>query len=192
MKTSRRLFMTGAAQCGAGIGLTAIGAGEVRAEAAAGEPASERKTYEIHPIGTVEKGDTGVRVRIFDSFVDGLLGLQEWSHVNIFYWFDQNDVPQKRAILQVHPQGNPENPLTGVFACRSPVRPNLIALSVCKVLSVEKNLITLDQLDAFPGTPIIDIKPFIPPDAPTKDLRMPAWTQGKKRTHLSPGPQTAP
>jgi tRNA (Thr-GGU) A37 N-methylase len=125
MKTSRRLFMTGAAQCGAGIGLAGIGAGDVRAEAAAGEPASERQTYEIHPIGTVEKGETWVRVRIFDSFVDGLLGLQEWSHVNIFYWFDRNDVPQKRAILRVHPQGNPENPLTGVFACRSPVRPNL-------------------------------------------------------------------
>jgi tRNA (Thr-GGU) A37 N-methylase len=70
--------------------------------------------------------------------------------------------------------------LTGVFACRAPVRPNLIALSVCRVLAVEKNLVTLDQLDAFPGTPIIDLKPFIPPDAPTKDLRMPAWTKGGK------------
>ena len=172
--------MTGAAQCGAGIGLAAVGTGQVQPEVAAGEKPGERKTYEMHPIGPVEKGDDWVRIRIFDPFVDGLLGLQEWSHVNVFYWFDQNDAPQKRAILQVHPQGNPENPLTGVFACRAPVRPNLIALSVCRVLAVEKNLVTLDQLDAFPGTPIIDLKPFIPPDAPTKDLRMPAWTKGGK------------
>ncbi|MCF7733311.1 MAG: tRNA (N6-threonylcarbamoyladenosine(37)-N6)-methyltransferase TrmO [Akkermansiaceae bacterium] len=180
MKTSRRLFMAGAAQCGAGIGLAAVGAGQSQGGVAAGEPASERKTYEMHPVGTVEKGDNRVRIRIFDPFVDGLLGLQDWSHINVFYWFDQNDVPQKRAILQVHPQGNQENPLTGVFACRAPVRPNLIALSVCKVLAVEKNLITLDQIDAFAGTPVLDIKPFIPPDAPTQDLRVPAWTKGRK------------
>ena len=148
------------------------------AQAAAGrEP---MKTYQIHPVGTVEKGDKWVRIRIFDDYVDGLLGLQEWSHVNVFYWFDQNDQPQKRSILRVHPQGNKENPLTGVFACRAPVRPNLIALSVCKVLAVEKNLVTLDDLDAFAGTPILDLKPFIPPDSPVKDLRVPAWAKAKK------------
>jgi len=175
--------MTGAAQCSAGVVLAAVGAGQIQAGVAAGEPADARKTYEVHPIGTVEKGDDWARIRIFDPFVDGLLGLQEWSHNNVFYWFDQNDVPQKRAVLQVHPQGNQENPLTGVFACRAPVRPNLIALSVCKVLKVEKNLITLDQIDAFAGTPILDIKPFIPPDAPVKDLRVPAWTKGKKKAN---------
>jgi len=165
MKTSRRVFISSAARCGAGAGLTTAWAGQARAA----EPAAEPKTYQIQPIGTVEKSDQGVRIRIFDAYVDGLLGLQEWSHVNVFYWFDQNDTPQQRRILRVHPQGNQANPLTGVFACRAPVRPNLIALSVCKVLAVEKNLVTLDAIDAFAGTPIIDLKPFIPPDAPIKD-----------------------
>jgi tRNA (Thr-GGU) A37 N-methylase len=56
----------------------------------------------------------------------------------------------------------------------------LIALSVCKVLAVEENLVTLDRIDAFDGTPVLDIKPFIPPDAPAKDLRVPAWARGGK------------
>ena len=178
MKTSRRVFMAGALRCGSGIGLIAAGAGQARAATAEGGP---KTSYEIHPIGTVEKGDKWTRIRIFDAYVDGLLGLQEWSHVNVFYWFDQNDQPQKRGILRVHPQGNMANPLTGVFACRAPVRPNLIALSVCKVLSVESNLVILDGIDAFAGTPVLDLKPFIPPDAPVKDLRMPAWIKGKKQ-----------
>lgn len=173
--------MTGGMRFCAGVGLTAVGADRIRAETAAGKPPGELRSFELHPVGTVEKSDNQVRIRIFDPFVDGLLGLQDWSHINVFYWFDQNDVPQKRRILQVHPQGNPANPLTGVFACRAPVRPNLIALSVCKLLAVEKNLITLDKIDAFDGTPILDIKPFIPPDAPTKDIRVPVWTKGPKK-----------
>lgn len=172
--------MTGAVQGSAGMGLAVAGVGRLQADAAA-EPVGASKKFELHPIGIVEKGDNWARIRIFDPFVDGLLGLQEWSHVNVFYWFDQNDVPQKRSILQVHPQANQANPLTGVFACRAPVRPNLIALSVCRVLTVEKNLVTLDQIDAFAGTPILDLKPFIPPDAPVKDLRVPAWAKGPKK-----------
>ncbi|MCX6877523.1 MAG: hypothetical protein NTW21_27495 [Verrucomicrobia bacterium] len=46
---------------------------------------------------------------------------------------------------------------------------------------MENNLVTLDDIDAFAGTPIIDLKPFIPPDAPVKDLRVPAWTKGKAK-----------
>jgi len=178
MNSSRRAFVAGAVQCGAGVGLTTAGLGQAQAVSADGTPET---SYKIHPIGTVEKGDKWTRIRIFDPYVDGLLGLQEWSHVNVFYWFDQNDQPQKRATLRVHPQGNPANPLTGVFACRAPVRPNLIALSVCKVLSVEKNLVMLDDIDAFAGTPILDLKPFIPPDAPTKDLRVPGWMECRAR-----------
>ncbi|MCX6880734.1 MAG: tRNA (N6-threonylcarbamoyladenosine(37)-N6)-methyltransferase TrmO [Verrucomicrobia bacterium] len=178
MKTSRRGFVVGTVKCGAAVSLTPAWAGQAQAGAADGAP---QTSYRIFPIGTVEKGDKWVRIRIFDAYLDGLLGLQEWSHVNVFYWFDQNDQPQKRGILRVHPQGDKANPLTGVFACRAPVRPNLIALSVCKVLAVENNLITLDDIDAFAGTPVIDLKPFIPPDAPMKDLRMPAWLKGKKQ-----------
>ena len=137
--------------------------------------------YKVYPVGKVEKRGASTRIRIFDKYADGLLGLDQWSHVNVFYWFDKNDVLQKRRILQVHPRGNRENPLTGVFACRAPVRPNLIALTVCKILSVEKNVLTVDSIDAFDATPVIDLKPFIPPDAPGKELKVPDWTGRMRR-----------
>lgn len=133
--------------------------------------------YKLSPVGRIEKKEEFARIRIFDQYVDALLGLEGWSHVNVFYWFDKNDIPQKRRILQVHPRGNKDNPLTGVFACRAPVRPNLIALSVCKILSVEGNLVNLDKIDAFDSTPVLDLKPFIPPDEPKKDVRVPEWTK---------------
>ncbi|PVV25773.1 MAG: hypothetical protein B6D74_02610 [gamma proteobacterium symbiont of Ctena orbiculata] len=62
-------------------------------------------------------------------------------------------------MLQVHPRGNPDNPLRGVFATRAPVRPNLIALSRCRILSIVGNRIEIDDIDAFPDTPVLDIKP---------------------------------
>jgi tRNA-Thr(GGU) m(6)t(6)A37 methyltransferase TsaA len=77
----------------------------------------------------------------------------------VLYWFDRNDTPQKRSMLRVHPRGNPDNPLRGVFATRSPLRPNPIALSQVNVLSVRGSLIEIDGIDAFDDTPVLDIKP---------------------------------
>ncbi len=117
------------------------------------ERAKEKGTeafYKVYPIGRVEKKDDSTRIRIFDKYADGLLGLDKWSHVNVFYWFDKNDVPRKRRILQVHPRGNRENPLTGVYACRAPVRPNLIALTVCKILALERNVLSVYTSNVMP------------------------------------------
>ncbi len=74
--------------------------------------------------------------------------MDQWPHVQVIWWFDQKDTPQRRAILQVHPRGNPQNPLTGVLACRAPVRPNLIALSPCgtgRESTVERNSFRLPR-----------------------------------------------
>jgi tRNA (Thr-GGU) A37 N-methylase len=76
----------------------------------------------------------------------------------VVYWFHLNDTPEKRAVLQVHPQGNKANPMRGVFATHSPVRPNLIAISRCKILAVKDNVVEIDSIDAFTGTPVLDLK----------------------------------
>lgn len=175
MQTSRRYFMTTSVPGAAAAGFLAAGASADRVNAAGSDEA--QPSFTLHPIGRVERAGDTVRLRIFDAYVEGLLGLEEWSHVNVFYWFDKNDTPQRRGVLRVHPRGIRENPLTGVFACRAPVRPNLIALSVCKIVSVQENLVTLDSLDAFDATPVLDLKPFIPPDAPTQGVRVPAWAR---------------
>jgi tRNA-Thr(GGU) m(6)t(6)A37 methyltransferase TsaA len=116
-------------------------------------------TYTVSPIGRISNPKGGpVRLEIFEKYVPGLQGLERCSYVTVVWWFHRNDSPAKRSILKVHPRGNAKNPLTGVFATHSPVRPNLIALTTCKVLSVEGGIVTIDKIDAFDDTPIIDLK----------------------------------
>jgi tRNA-Thr(GGU) m(6)t(6)A37 methyltransferase TsaA len=139
---------------------------------------NEKPSFLMYPVGQVRRDGESVHLHIFDPYRDALLGLDGYSHIFVLYWFDRNDTPAKRRVLRVHPRGNRDNPLTGVFACRAPVRPNLIGLTLCKILSVADGIIQVDKIDALDGTPVVDIKPYIPAiDSATEDLRIPAWLQ---------------
>jgi len=131
--------------------------------------------FSIDPIGVVRKTDDGARIEIFDEYRDGLLGLDGFSHIMVFYWFDQNDTPENRKTLQVHPRKDPRNPLTGVFATHSPLRPNLIALTRSKIVAITKNSIDIEEIDAYDGSPVIDIKCYVPASVEDKDVRQPDW-----------------
>ena len=121
--------------------------------------ATSHPTYEVWPIGWVRKADGRTFIEIDKRYQPALMGVEQLDSIWVLYWFDRNDTPEQRAILKVHPRGNPENPLRGVFATRSQVRPNLIALSRVRVLSVEDNIIEIGEIDAFADTPVLDIKP---------------------------------
>ena len=114
--------------------------------------------FNVYPIGQVVRQDDKTMIVLDKKFEPGLLGLDKHKHVHVVYWFDKNDTPEKRSILQVHPRGNRSNPLTGVFATHSPFRPNLIAISRCEVISVTDNIIEIKDIDAFDNTPVIDLK----------------------------------
>jgi len=122
----------------------------------------------LYPIGHVAKGNGQTMIVLDKAYQPGLMGLEEFSHIYVLFWFDRNDTPQKRSILQVHPKGNKNNPLTGVFATRAPVRPNLIGTTLCNIVSVRNNIIHIDNIDALPNTPVLDIKPYIPSIDSTK------------------------
>jgi len=132
-------------------------------------------SFQIFPIGFVRKVDDICQIHIRDQFIEGLLGLKSFSHIYVLYWFDQNDTPDKRLTLRVHPRGNKQNPLTGVFATHSPVRPNLLAMSLCKIISISANIIQIEDIDARPDTPVIDIKCYIPPREKLDDVHTPDW-----------------
>ena len=100
------------------------------------------------PIGHIQKTEDQTFIVLDKKHQPGLLGVDGYSHIHMFWWFDKNDTPEKRAVLQVHPMGNRENPRTGVFATRSPMRPNLIALTLCKVVAVKDNMIEIEKTDA--------------------------------------------
>lgn len=116
-------------------------------------------TYSVSPIGWVRKDGGKNWIEIEPRYQPALLGVAELKTLWVLYWFDRNDSPDKRAILQVHPRGNPDNPLRGVFATRSPFRPNLIALSQVNVVAVRGNLIDIGEIDALADTPVLDLKP---------------------------------
>jgi tRNA-Thr(GGU) m(6)t(6)A37 methyltransferase TsaA len=122
------------------------------------QQASEPEHFEVYPIGKVEKKDGRTFIVLDEKYKPGLKGLKSHDYVTVVYWFDRNDTPQKRAILQVHPRGDKANPLTGVFATHSPFRPNLIAISRCDIISIKENVIELKDIDAFDGSPVLDLK----------------------------------
>ena len=134
-----------------------------------------RESFSLFPIGFVRKQNDDVWIDLIDEFLDGLLGLEGFSHINVLYWFHEKDTPENRAILQVHPRGDRTNPLTGVFATHSPVRPNLIALTLCKILSIQDKRINIEDIDALDRSPVIDIKCYIPDDASDSSYRVPQW-----------------
>lgn len=138
-------------------------------------------TFRIHPIGSIEKTEQNARIRIDSNYREALVGLEEFSHITVLYWFDQNDTSDKRSVLQVNPCRNPDNPLTGVFATHSPLRPNLIGMSLCEILKIEGTTIWIDQIDALDRSPVIDIKCFIPTTRPLEGLRLPQWAEAARR-----------
>jgi len=143
-----------------------------------------QRSFCINPIGVVRKTDDGARVEIFDDYVDGLMGLEDFSHILVLYWFDQNDTPEKRQTLQVHPRKDPRNPLTGVFATHSPQRPNLIALTRCKIMAITDHIIEIEDIDAIDGSPVIDIKCYIPGSPQESEVRVPEWVKmNREDTH---------
>lgn len=132
------------------------------------------RNFTVKPIGWIRKTDERTWIEIDDCYKDALLGMDGFSHIHVMYWFHENDTPELRSTLQVHPRRDPKNPLTGVFATHSPLRPNLIALSLCRILSIRGTAIEVEGLDARDGSPLIDIKCYIPYDR-TGPIRTPAW-----------------
>ena len=117
-----------------------------------------KETFTLHPIGTVQREGDHTYIVLNKQYAPGLMGLDQFSDVTVIYWFHLNDTPEKRSVLQVHPRGDKANPMRGVFATHSPVRPNLIAISRCRILAVKDNVVEIDSIDAFTGTPVLDLK----------------------------------
>lgn len=126
-------------------------------------------------IGRVIKTDPNAAIEIFSPYQKGLHGLTDFSHIFILYWLDQLDTPEARKTLQVHPRGDTANPLSGVFATRSPVRPNPVAITVTELRAIEDGIVYVGHIDAFEGTPIIDIKPYLPSGNRISQARVADW-----------------
>lgn len=134
-------------------------------------------SYSLIPIGEFEALDGATLIRIRPPYREAMRGLEEFSHLLVLWWFDECDDEKSRAnLVETKPYKKGPDAL-GVFATRSPERPNPIAVSVVDVLSVdaEQGIIWIPYADAFPGTPVLDIKPYMPSLDRIEHVEMPAW-----------------
>lgn len=127
----------------------------------------------IQPIGFVRseltdleaaprQGDEGAPeawLELTASVAQGLAGVQPGDELIVLTWFHL----ARRDVLQVHPRDRRDAPLTGVFATRSPDRPNPVGLHRVSVLEVSGQRLRVASLEAIDGTPIVDIKPVLGP-----------------------------
>jgi tRNA-Thr(GGU) m(6)t(6)A37 methyltransferase TsaA len=112
------------------------------------------------------------KIVLDSSLTEALDNLDDFSHIVIIYWMHQSIGP---APKKVHPKGKPGLSLMGVFATRSPVRPNPIGKATVRLLKRKDNVLTVEGLDAIDGTPVIDIKPYIPGYDSVDDAKVPSW-----------------
>lgn len=132
-------------------------------------------TFQVTPVGTIHKTETKTWIEIEAPYLPAMDGLAGFSHINVFFWFHENDTIEGRQVLKVNPRKDTANPLTGIFATHSPLRPNLIGMTLCRVEAVDPPQIIIDQIDAFDGTPVLDIKCYIPSSRSFENLRLPGW-----------------
>lgn len=141
----------------------------------------EMEEIRIKPIGFVKNNvkehrfgnfaDEISEIVIDEKFADALDGIEDYSHVIIVYWMDKI----KDYVIKHQPQGNPNVPVVGIFACRCPRRPNPVAITTVKLLGRKGNIITVKGLDVLDGTPVIDIKPYWPQYDKVMNEKLPDW-----------------
>ena len=114
----------------------------------------------VNFIGIVEKVDGDYStILIYSQYAAGLDGLYAYKRLYILYWLHEGDNPTRRATLRVIPRRHGATEERGVFSTHSPHRPNPIGLTIVDLLNIEGNKLLVHGLDAFEGSPIIDIKP---------------------------------
>lgn len=139
-----------------------------------------KEHFQLKPIGIVEEVGELKYIRIYQEYTSGLYRLETISHIFILWFIHEADqekfrktknnvIPRVRGF-KVEPQE------MGTFSTRSPHRPNPIGLTLVKILKIEEEKIFVDFLDAFVGTPILDIKPYLPSgDRVDKNVHLPPW-----------------
>lgn len=138
----------------------------------------------LRPIGVVRNEVPGPERAQWEGLVSEIVVDEEWaealegiggfSHLVVLFWMGTSR-RKTPPPSKVHPQSRMDLPLVGVFATRSPVRPNPIGLTTVELLEHRGNILTVKGLDAFDGTPVLDIKPYLARGAQIASPRHPEW-----------------
>lgn len=149
------------------------------------EPFPELADVTLRPIGVVANrmreatpdgwADVVSQVVIRPEYEPMLLNLGDYSHVIVVFW--PHEVPEevRGSKPQLHPRDDEQYPLMGVLATRSQIRPNPVLVTPVALLSVKGNTLRVRGLDAIDGTPVLDVKPYLPFYDSVPDARVPDW-----------------
>jgi len=146
---------------------------------------TEIRTLTLEPIGWVVQGpacppepgweEREAEIKVDPAWAEALEGIEDFSHVWLLWWLDLRDTPPE--ALRVHPEGRPEVPLVGIFATRSPHRPNPLGMTVVELLGRQGRRLRVRGLDACQGTPVLDIKPYLRRGDLIPEASMPGWLE---------------
>ena len=141
--------------------------------------------FEVHPIGTVKCpvnemsqgnwANVESAIQLEAEYAPGLQGLEGFSHVLVLFFLDRAQGFDLKKQLLRRPRGMEDMQEVGVFAQRTKYRPNPIGVTAVKLLGIEGNIVRVRGLDALDGTPVLDIKPYMPPFDRVEDVTMPPW-----------------
>lgn len=151
----------------------------------------EQRSFSVIPIGRVEtqvpdreisssRSQLLSDIVIFPEYESALRGIDDYSHLMVLFLMDR---VEGEIALEGYPRGDPTLPLTGVLAMRGRRHPNPIGLAVVDLVARTGCSLLVRRLDAYHGTPVLDIKPYDFYDA-YGDIRVPAWVRAKQ---LNPG-----
>jgi tRNA-Thr(GGU) m(6)t(6)A37 methyltransferase TsaA len=156
------------------------------------------RSLELQPIGHVIQGrvrpdgphsepsdleDRPAMIEIDATWAGALDGIEEFSHIWVLWWLDLSPASNDLDSLQVRPEGRKEMPLRGIFATRSPRRPNPIAMTPVRLLERQGRQLRIQGLDAFEGTPILDLKPYLRRGDLIQEATTPTWLEQLWRIH---------
>jgi tRNA (adenine37-N6)-methyltransferase len=139
---------------------------------------TETKAIILKPVGVVQASDQEgeYRIKIYPEYSEALSQLEQFSHVMIIWWANEHDNEEDRSLLSTDLPYAP-GVKAGVFACRSEYRPNPIGITIMPILAIDhaQGIVTLPWIDAFDGTPVIDLKPYMPTSDRIRDVRVAGW-----------------
>ena len=138
----------------------------------------------LHVIGTVRNGredaadrDWGAlvsTVELLPQYAEGLAGLETFTHCLVLFHM-QRDPDREAPTLRRRPRGRADMPLLGVFAQRARMRPNPVGVTAVEIVRLEPGRLVVRGLDALDGTPVLDLKPYVPAFDRRDGARVPEW-----------------
>lgn len=145
-------------------------------------PRSLEPQLKLTPIGLIENDfletvpqgweSASHRLVFLPEWAPALEGMEGFTHIHVLFWLNKIRPPTQP---HVHPMDRQDLPEVGIFATRTPHRPNPIGLQVCELVAREGNVLIVRRLDALNGTPLLDVKPYLPDGDACPHARVAEW-----------------